>query len=170
VVTSGTQSAVASPKTPSDAIYELLLQKFQTEPRHTFCTPLVRSLLISRSWPCWNLVWPHVQGEDHPVILHYQGYFAFYPFLVMSARSTSIPHRTSISSTTSSQPSHSISRTQQPQRLTAQQLAERVISPTSVLFPSGTAPPSRLQDRRSYTDMDRKLPSSFQQLEKVYNQ
>ncbi|KAK5234482.1 negative regulator of the PHO system [Exophiala xenobiotica] len=85
----------------------------------------------------------------------------------MSARSTSIPHRTSISSTTSSQPSHSISRTQQPQRLTAQQLAERVISPTSVLFPSGTAPPSRLQDRRSYTDMDRKHPSSFQQLEKL---
>ncbi|KAK7892999.1 negative regulator of the PHO system [Exophiala xenobiotica] len=85
----------------------------------------------------------------------------------MSARSTSIPHRTSISSTTSSQPSHSISRTQQPQRLTAQQLAERVISPTSVLFPSGSAPPSRLQDRRSYTDMDRKHPSSFQQLEKL---
>ncbi|KIW49476.1 serine/threonine-protein kinase pef1 [Exophiala xenobiotica] len=85
----------------------------------------------------------------------------------MSARSTSIPHRTSVSSTTSSQPSHSLSRPQQPQRLTAQQLAERVISPTSVLFPPGAAPPSRLQDRRSYTDMDRKHPSSFQQLEKL---
>merc|ERR1712230_190079 len=80
---------------------------------------------------------------------------------------TSIPHRTSVSSTTSSQPSHPLSRPQQPQRLTAQQLAERVISPTSVLFPPGAAPPSRLQDRRSYTDMDRKHPSSFQQLEKL---
>lgn len=96
----------------------------------------------------------------------------------MSTRSTSIPHRTSVSSTTSSHPSqpsqhpsqrssqtHPHPRVQPP--LTAQQLAERVISPSSVLFPPGTAPPSRLQGRRSYTDMERRHPSSFQQLEKV---
>ncbi|EXJ89528.1 CMGC/CDK/CDK5 protein kinase [Capronia epimyces CBS 606.96] len=92
----------------------------------------------------------------------------------MSSRSTTIPHRSSVSSTTSSQPpqtSHSQSRTQQPQRLTAQQLAERVISPASILFPHGSTPPpgrDRLQaQRRSPFPMDRRHPSSFQQLEKL---
>ncbi|KIW73430.1 serine/threonine-protein kinase pef1 [Phialophora macrospora] len=96
-----------------------------------------------------------------------------------SSRSTSIPHRSSISSNTSSQHSQSQSQSQpqsqsgsrpQPQRLTAQQLAERVISPASVLFQGTTAPPparTNVQDRRSYTDMDRRHPSSFQQLEKL---
>lgn len=88
-----------------------------------------------------------------------------------SSRSTSIPHRTSVSSNTSSQHSHSQSQSRpQPQRLTAQQLADRVISPGSVLFQGTSAPPparTNVQDRRSYTDMDRRHPSSFQQLEKV---
>src|ERR1700709_2618878 len=94
-----------------------------------------------------------------------------------SARSTSIPHRTSVSSNTSSQHSQSQSQSQsqqgsrqQPHRLTAQQLADRVISPASVLFQGGSAPPparTNVQERRSYTDMDRRHPSSFQQLEKV---
>lgn len=97
----------------------------------------------------------------------------------MSSRSTSIPHRTSVSSTTSSQPSQSSQsqsksqphqRSHHPQRLTAQQLAERVISPGSVLFAHSPAPPpgrERLQQRRSLAEMDRRHPSSFQQLEKV---
>ncbi|KIV80546.1 serine/threonine-protein kinase pef1 [Exophiala sideris] len=88
----------------------------------------------------------------------------------MSSRSTSIPHRTSISSTTSSAPSqssHSHSRPQKPHRLTAQELADRVISPRSILFQYGTTPPPRPQARRQYTEMDRRHPSSFQQLEKL---
>ncbi|KAL2441157.1 Negative regulator of the PHO system [Exophiala dermatitidis] len=94
----------------------------------------------------------------------------------MSSRSTSIPHRSSVSSTTSSQPqpsqgTHNPHRTQPPQRLTAQQLAERVISPASLLFRSGSAPPSGrdlLQpQRRTSRQMDRRHPSSFQQLEKL---
>ena len=98
--------------------------------------------------------------------------------LDMSSRSTSIPHHTSISSNTSSQQSQSQSQAQiqqgghqQPQTLTAQQLAERVISPASVLFQGNSAPPpprTNVQERRSYTDMDRRHPSSFQQLEKVW--
>ncbi|KIX06030.1 serine/threonine-protein kinase pef1 [Rhinocladiella mackenziei CBS 650.93] len=87
----------------------------------------------------------------------------------MSSRSTSIPHRTSVSSTTSSQSSQPHQRIPQPQRLTAQQLAERVISPGSVLFQYSAAPPPG-RDRllhRGYTEMDRRHPSSFQQLEKL---
>ncbi|KIX92590.1 serine/threonine-protein kinase pef1 [Fonsecaea multimorphosa CBS 102226] len=94
----------------------------------------------------------------------------------MSSRSTSIPHRTSVSSTTSTQHSQtqSLAPTQQrsrpqPQRITAQQLAERVISPASLLFPGGTPPFRRehQQERPLRTDMDRRHPSSFQQLEKL---
>ncbi|KAI1607874.1 non-specific serine/threonine protein kinase [Exophiala viscosa] len=88
----------------------------------------------------------------------------------MSSRSTSIPHRTSISSATSSTPSqssHSHPRPQQPHKLTAQELADRVISPRSILFQYGSTPPPRPQVRRQYTEMDRRHPSSFQQLEKL---
>ncbi|KAK5052497.1 negative regulator of the PHO system [Exophiala bonariae] len=94
----------------------------------------------------------------------------------MSSRPTSasIPHRTSISSTASSQPSQPSqqSRAQsqpQPQKLTAQQLAERVISPGSILFQHSAAPlpaRQRLQER-GHAEMDRRHPSSFQQLEKL---
>lgn len=90
----------------------------------------------------------------------------------MSSRSTSttIPHRTSVSSTTSSHHSHpSQSSRPNPPSLTAQQLAERVISPGSVLFQHSAAPPSarRRVPERAIAVMDRRHPSSFQQLEKV---
>ncbi|OAP65209.1 CMGC/CDK/CDK5 protein kinase [Fonsecaea erecta] len=91
--------------------------------------------------------------------------------IVESAR-----RRTMISSTTSTQHSQTPSQapTQQrsrpqPQRLTAQQLAERVISPASLLFPGGTPPFRRetQQERPPRPEMDRRHPSSFQQLEKL---
>ncbi|RVX72473.1 Negative regulator of the PHO system [Exophiala mesophila] len=90
----------------------------------------------------------------------------------MSSRSTSttIPHRSSISSTTSSHHSHpSQSSRPNPPSLTAQQLAERVISPGSVLFQHSVSAPSarRRVPERGNTAMDRRHPSSFQQLEKL---
>ena len=82
----------------------------------------------------------------------------------MSDTARPLPHRSSVSSTTS-QPRA------QPPKLTPQQIVDRITSPGAILFQGSSIQPpvrQRVQDRFPSQDMEtRRQHNSFQQLEKV---